>query len=172
MWKIFSSLLKKSENASPFSLSVRKCTSREKNFFYVEQVNRDRCRRYFKEVKGNRAIHSVPSGTTSCRIQTRQVSWYCENCIDEEYEASKNSDYVSAWQMVQLESEIQQQARVTRSEAVGNLSSIKDLLTKEAVVAIASGDYGEDYYLLKITGNGQKDELKMIRACNLQEALK
>ena len=73
--------------------------------------------------------------------------------------------------MVQLESEIQQQARVTRSEAVGNLSSIKDLLTKEAVVAIASGDSGEDYYL-KITGNGQKDELKMIRAYNLQEALK
>ena len=31
-WKIFSSLLKKSENASPFSLSVRKCTSKEKNF--------------------------------------------------------------------------------------------------------------------------------------------
>lgn len=100
------------------------------------------------------------------------MSWYCENCIEEEYEASKNSDYVSAWQMVQLESEIQQQDRVTRSEAVGNLSSIKDLLTKEAVVAIASGDSGEDYYLLKITGNGQKDELKMIRACNLQEALK
>lgn len=58
------------------------------------------------------------------------MSWYCENCIEEEYEACKNSDYVSAWQMVQLESEIQQQARVTRSEAVGNLSSIKDLLTK------------------------------------------
>ena len=114
----------------------------------------------------------MPSGTTSFRIQTRQVSWYCENCIEEEYEASKNSDYVSAWQMVQLESEIQQQARVTRSEAVGNLSSIKDLLTKEAVVAIASGDSGEDYYLLKITGNGQKDELKMIGAYNLQEALK
>ena len=84
MWKIFSSLLKKSENASPFSLSVRKCTSKEKNFFYVEHVNRDRCRRYFKEVKGNCAIHSVPSGTTSCRIQTGQVSWYCENCIEEE----------------------------------------------------------------------------------------
>ena len=77
------------------------------------------------------------------------MSWYCENCIEEEYEACKNSDYVSAWQMVQLESEIQQQARVTKSEAVGNLSSIKDLLTKDAV------------------GNGQKDELKMIRACNL-----
>lgn len=58
------------------------------------------------------------------------MSWYCENCIEEEYEACKNSDYVSAWQMVQLESEIQQQARVTRSEAVGNLSSINDLLTK------------------------------------------
>ena len=123
-------------------------------FFYVEQVNRDRRRRYFKEVKGNRAIHSVLSGTTSCCIRTRQLSCYCENCIEEEYEACKNSDYVSAWQTVQLESEIQQQARVTRSETVENLSSIKDLLTKDAVVAIASGDPGEDYYLLKITGNG------------------
>ena len=55
---------------------------------------------------------------------------------------------------MQLESEIQQQARVTRSETVENLSSIKDLLTKDAVVAIASGDPGEDNYLLKITGNG------------------
>ena len=53
--------------------------------------------------------------------------------------------------MVQLESKIQQQARVT--ETVENLSSIKDLLTKDAVVAIASGDPGEDNYLLKITGN-------------------
>jgi len=33
MRKIFSSLQKKSENAGPFSLSVRKCTSEEKNFF-------------------------------------------------------------------------------------------------------------------------------------------
>ena len=83
-----------------------------------------------------------------------QLSCYCENCIEEEYEACKNSDYISAWQTVQLEPESRQQTRVTRSEAVENLSSIKDLLTKDTVVAIASGDPGQDYYFLKINGNG------------------
>ena len=62
-------------------------------FFYVENVNRDRCRRYFKEVKGNQSIHSVLSGNNSCQIQTQQLSCYCENCIEENYDACKNGDY-------------------------------------------------------------------------------
>ena len=31
---------------------------------------------------------------------------------------------------------------------------IKDLVTKDALIAIASGDPGVEYYLLKLTGNG------------------
>jgi len=126
-------------------------------FSFVEQVDRNRCGQYFKEVKGNQAIHSVLSGSTSCRIQTHHLSCYCKRCVEEEYEACKNADYVSAWQKVELETESRQTNRTTRSEAFENLSSITDLLTKSAIVAIASGDPGEEYYLFKITGNGPEN---------------
>ena len=133
-------------------------------FFYVDKVNRDRRGRYFKEVKGNRAIHSVLSGSNSCSIRTRQLSCYCENCIEEDYEACQNADYVSAWQTVQLETETLQQNRVTtRSDASENVSSVKELLAKNTIVAIASGDPGEEYYLLKVTGNGPEILNKRIK---------
>ena len=133
-------------------------------FFYVDKVNRDRRGRYFKEVKGNRAIHSVLSGSNSCSIRTRQLSCYCENCIEEDYEACQNADFVSAWQTVQLETETLQQNRVTtRSDASENVSSVKELLAKNTVVAIASGDPGEEYYLLKVTGNGPEILKKRIK---------
>ena len=133
-------------------------------FFYVEKVNRDRRERYFKEVKGNRSIHSVLSGNNSCQIQTHQLSSYCENCIEENYDACKNGDYVSAWQSDQLETETPQQSRATtRSETSETLNSIKDLLSKNTVVAIASGDPGEEYYLLKITGNGPEHLEKRLK---------
>ena len=133
-------------------------------FFYVENVNRDRRRRYFKEVKGNRSIHSVLSGNNSCQIQTRQLSCCCENCIEENYDACKNGDYVTTWQSVQLETESAQQSRATtRSETSEALNSIKDLLSKNTTVAIASGDPGEEYYLLKITGNGPEHLEKRLK---------
>ena len=56
-------------------------------FFYVEKVCRDRHRRYFKEVKGNPAIHSVLSGSNSCKIQMCHLSCYCKTCVEEEYKA-------------------------------------------------------------------------------------
>ena len=64
-------------------------------FFYVDKVNRDCRRRYFKEVKGNPAIHIVLSGSNSCSIRTCQLSCYCENCIEADFEACQNTDYVS-----------------------------------------------------------------------------
>ena len=100
-------------------------------FFYVDKVNRDRRGRYFKEVKGNRGIHSVLSGSNSCSIRTPQLSCYCENCIEEDYEACQNGDYVSDWQTVLMETETLQQNRVTtRSDASENVSSVKELLAK------------------------------------------
>ena len=65
-------------------------------FFCVDKVDRDCHRRYFKEEKGSRAIHIVLSGSNSCSIRTCQLSCYCENCIEADYEACQNSDYVSA----------------------------------------------------------------------------
>lgn len=44
----------------------------------------------------------------------------------------------------------------TRSDASDNVSSIKELLAKNTILAIASGKpgEGEEYHLLKVTGNG------------------
>lgn len=123
----------------------------------MEKVGRDRRRRYFKKVKGNQAICSVLSGSNSCSIQTRHLSCYCESCVEEEYEACKNADHVSAWQTVELETESRQHNKETRSEAFKNLNPITDLLTKGAIVASASGDPGEEYYLLKIIENGPEN---------------
>lgn len=82
------------------------------------------------------------TGTNSCCIQTQQLSCYCRNCIEEEYEACKNGGCICTWQAVQLEAESGQQTRETRSQVIENLSSIKDLLTKGTVMAIATGDPG------------------------------
>ena len=54
-----------------------------------------------------------------------------------------------------MEMETLQQNRVTtRSDTSENVSSVKELLAKNTIGAIASGDLGEEYYLLKVTGNG------------------
>ena len=44
--------------------------------------------------------------------------------------------------------------RATRGDIQEQREGIKDLVTKDALIAIASGDPGEEYYLLKVTGNG------------------
>lgn len=44
----------------------------------------------------------------------------------------------------------------TRSQAAERAFAIKELVTKDAVVAIAAADAGQEYYLLQATGNGPK----------------
>ncbi len=112
-------------------------------------------------MKGNQSIHIVPSIGHLCLIQTSQQSCYCESCTEEDYDTCQNAHYVSPWQSVQLEAESLQQSRaMTRSEALKNIISItgKDLLTKNNTVAIASGDPGEEDYLLNVTGNGPEHQ--------------
>ena len=78
---------------------------RRQIFFYVDKVNRDHRGRYFKEVKRTQAIDSVLSGSSLCSVRTCQLSCYCKNCMEEDYKACQNSDYVTAWQTAQLETE-------------------------------------------------------------------
>lgn len=40
---------------------------------------------------------------------------------------------------------------------------MKEVLSRNTVVTIASGDPGEEYYLLKITGNGPKHLQKRVK---------
>lgn len=124
-------------------------------FFYVDKVNRDRPYRLFTEIRGNRSIHSVLSSGESNSLDVRQLSCYCNHCIDGDYNECDNQWYVDSWEAIEIEPERGYgHQRATRAEIQEQREGIKDLISKDAVVAIASGDPGEEYYLMKVTGNG------------------
>ena len=124
-------------------------------FFYDDNINRNRRDRYFKKVKGNRSIHAVMSTDGGCTLSSRCLSCYCDPCLDCNYKACENSNYVSGWEEQDLEQEEgHHRTAVTRSDVSTTIEVIKDLAAKHAIVAIASADRGEDYYLLQVTSDG------------------
>ena len=83
------------------------------------------------------------------------VSCYCDACLDFQYDQCENSLYVDNWEEQELEREHgHQPSVVTRGDVSDALEGIKQLATKGAIVATASADRGEDYYLLQVTGDG------------------
>ena len=124
-------------------------------FFYVEQHRRNRHGRRFKQIKGSRQIHSIMAteDRPGLKIKSRLLSCYCDSCIDGEYEDCLNQDWIQPWEDIELEADGISR-RVTRGEIGEQRTAVKDLITEGSVVAIASGDPGEDYYLLKVTGQG------------------
>ncbi len=90
-----------------------------------------------------------------CSLSSRQLSCYCDACLDCQYESCENSAYVGKWEEQELErKDGHHPTVVTRSDVSATLEVIKDLATKDAIVAIASADKGADYYLLQVTGDG------------------
>lgn len=89
-------------------------------------------------------------------IKSRLLSCYCDSCMDGEYEHCQNREWVDSWEDIEMEQEGIVR-RVTRNGTEGEQASIKDLITEGYIVAIASGDPGEDYYLLKVTGQGPEE---------------
>ena len=125
-------------------------------FFFVDQHNRNRRNGKFKPIKGSRQIHSI-SGTDQSAgcLKTRLLSCYCDSCLDGEYGSCENHDLVDEWEEISIEQEVTTR-RVTRAEAHEQQAGILDLVSEGSFVAIASGDPGEDYYLLKVS-EGPKD---------------
>ena len=121
----------------------------------MTNINRNQRDRYFKKVKGNRSIHAVMSTDGGCTLSSRSLSCYCDPCLECNYEACENSNYVSGWEEQDLErQEGHHRTAVTRSDVSTTIEVIKDLAAKHAIVAIASADRGEDYYLLQVTSDG------------------
>lgn len=59
------------------------------------------------------------------------------------------------WETIDIEPERGYRAqRTTRAEVQEQHESIKQLVSQDAIIAIASGDLGEEYYLMKVSGNG------------------
>ena len=63
-------------------------------FFYLEASDRNRTRRHFKEIKGNRAIYSILARGQGGQLEVRDLSCYCDNCIHENYEQCVNTAHV------------------------------------------------------------------------------
>ena len=115
-------------------------------------MNRDRPHRLFTEIKGKRSSHSILSTGESNNLDVRQLSCYCNHCIDGECESQ---GYVDNWETVQIQQERGYgHQRAMRAVIQEQQEGIKDLVSKDALIAIASGDPGDDCYLMKVTGNG------------------
>jgi len=118
-------------------------------FLYVEEHERERPRRYFKEVRGNRAIHSILADGQSGHLKTRELSCYCDHCIVGDFDNCDNPSYVKSWDQQIFEQEAPER-RATRNDVAEMREGLLDLVTKNSIVAIASGDVGEDYYVLNV----------------------
>ena len=123
-------------------------------FFYIENNNRNRAGRSFREVVGNRQIHSIKAGGSPGSLLTRHLSCYCDNCLDTNEEECCNKQYVESWKAVGAGIEPVPGRPVTRSEDTEE--HLKDLVRPNDTIAIAAADRGEDYYLMKITGSGKE----------------
>ena len=66
-------------------------------FFYDDNILHNRRDRFFVEI-GNRAIHAITSTDGGCSVSSRQLSCYCDACLDCQYESCKNSAHVDEWE--------------------------------------------------------------------------
>lgn len=118
-------------------------------FLYVEEHEREQPPRYFKEVGGNSAIHSILADGQRGHFKTRELSCYCDHCIVGDFDNCDNSSYVKSWDQQIFEQEAPER-RATRNDVAEMREGLLDLLTKNSIVAVASGYVGEDYYLLNV----------------------
>ena len=78
---------------------------KQRIFFYDDDILHNRRNRYFKEIKGNRSIHVVMSIDGGCTISSRQLSCYCNTCLDFSYEGCEKLAFVVEWEEQKLQRE-------------------------------------------------------------------
>lgn len=146
---------KEFQNPAPSRYQSDNVKLKRRVYFYVDSVDRNRPYRLFKEVEGNRKIHSITSQRDSGNLKTRSISCYCSSCLKQQYNTCENKDYVSQWSLQKMEPEKSYgDERITRARFEEQTIQIADLTCKGCTVAIASADQGEDYYLFKLSEDG------------------
>ena len=98
-------------------------------FFYVENNNRKRAGRSFKEIIGNRQIHSIKADERPGSLLTRHLPCYCDNCLDGNKEDCYNKHFVDSWKAVHAEKETVPGRPLTKSEDTEK--SLKDLAREQ-----------------------------------------
>lgn len=126
---------------------------KRRHFFFETEHDRERPFRMFKEVKNNRGIHSILADGPERSLKVRKLSCYCESCLLTEYQDCENKSFVESWEQIELECE-RVERRATRADVVEQRERIVDLISSNSTVAVASGDVDEDYYLLRVLGDG------------------
>lgn len=120
-------------------------------YFYAATIDRNRSTRLFNEVDNNRKIHSIISGSEKHKLSTKELSCYCSRCLHGQYSSCESTAYVPSWTEITMTPERSLgDQRITRSAFVEQTEQIADLACKGSIVAIASADRGEEYYLLKV----------------------
>ena len=82
-------------------------------------------------------------------MKTRELSCHCDHCIAGDFDTCDNPLYVKGWDQQILEQEAPER-RATRNDVAEMREGLLDLVAKNNIVAIASGDVGEDYYILNV----------------------
>ena len=116
-------------------------------FCYESEHDSEQPYRMFKEVQNNRRIHSIVANDSEKKLKTRNLSCYCENCLESKYNDCRN------WTEIELETE-RVERRVTCANAIEQRERIVDLIPSGSTVAIASGDVAKDYYLFEVLSDG------------------
>ena len=75
-----------------------KATLSRRVFFYVPENERNRPRRHFTEIKGNRSVHSILARGQSRKLEIRELSCYCSSCIEQDFDNCGNKEVVKPWE--------------------------------------------------------------------------
>ena len=86
----------------------------------------------------------------------RHLTFYCNSCLDEDYKHCSNEAFVENWRVAYVQPQGMTERRITRSEVIEEHDDPKQLVCKDSIIAIAAADRGEDYYLLKVTSEGEE----------------
>ena len=121
-------------------------TASRRIFRYESSVDRKR-NRYFDPIKSNRNIHQIMN-TEKGVLTIRNISCYtCQRCQEGRYEDCQQFRETNTRI---VKTEISKSA--TEEPDEGSEPALKDLVQLNAVVAVYTDDPGEDYYLIKTTG--------------------